>query len=279
MLYLPRMEQRMKRIKKGGFEGGAYLDTGTGFPLVLVHGFPADHRLWAHQIRQLQEQYRLICPDLPGTGSSPLAEPLKIADMARFILAILDQENIASCIVIGHSMGGYATLALAEQQPERLAGWGLFHSSAYADDETRKIGRKRSIEMMKTYGQEGFLRQMLPTLFSAAFRKAHRTAVESLIQERVAAGIDALIPYYHAMWERPDRTQVLRDARVPVLFVIGKEDVAAPMDRVLEQVHLPPVSTVHLLADTGHLGMLEKPDTATQILAQFSAFCLQGRQD
>lgn len=268
------MEDKPKRIKNGAFEGAAYFDCGTGFPVMLVHGFPADHTLWKKQTVALQQHYRLLLPDLPGTGYSPLIDPISIADMAVFLNAIVAQEKIEKCILIGHSMGGYAALAFAEKFPEVLSGWGLFHSSAYPDTEEKKKGRKRSIQMMKAYGQKQFLRQMLPSLFAETFKRTNRDKIQQLITERIRAGIDALIPYYHAMWERPDRTSTLKNTRVPVLFVIGKQDTAAPMDRVLEQVAMPPVSVVHLLADCGHMGMLEMPDTATQILKQFIDYCV-----
>lgn len=270
------MDEKPKRIQSGAFEGAAYYDSGTGYPVMLVHGFPADHTLWKNQKAALQQNYRLLLPDLPGTGASPLIDPISIADMAVFLHAIIDQEKIKKCILIGHSMGGYATLAFAEKFPEKLSGWGLFHSSAYGDTEEKKKGRQRSIRMMKEYGQEQFLRQMLPSLFAETYKKNNRNKIQEIITERIHAGIDALIPYYHAMAERPDRTSALKNTGVPVLFVIGKEDGAAPMDRVLQQVALPPVSEVHLLADCGHMGMLEMPGTATQILEQFIHYCLRN---
>lgn len=268
------MEEGLKRIKSGPFEGGAYLDLGTGFPVMLVHGFPADHNLWKKQAAELRKKYRLLLPDLPGTGYSPLIDPISIEDMAAFLNAICEQEGLEKYILIGHSMGGYATLAFAEQHPEKLAGWGLFHSSAYPDDEEKKKGRKRSIALMRKYGPEVFFRQMLPNLVASSFRNSHRATLKEMVKQRTEAGTDTLIPYYHAMWERPDRTQTLREARSPVLFFIGKEDVAAPMEDVLKQVSLPPVSEVHLFENVGHLGMIEAPDTATQVLQQFIQFCL-----
>lgn len=270
------MQKELRRLKDGPFEGATYYCAGKGFPIVLVHGFPADHTLWDMQTKQLQEKYRLILPDLPGTGQSPLIDPISIEDMADFLKDILIQEGIKKCILIGHSMGGYVTLSFVEKYEDYLTGWGLFHSSAYADNEEKKKGRKRSIELMKKYGQEKFLHQMIPNLFSQYFQKNHRDEVQDLILKRVEAGVDALIPYYHAMWERPDRTLVLKESKTPVLFVIGKEDTSAPMDSVLQQVSLPAVSQVNIFEKAGHLGMLEVPDAAIHILDQFIDFCINN---
>src|SRR5699024_286052 len=249
------MREKLTRLKSGTYEGAAYFDTGNGLPVMLVHGFPADHTLWDYPTRQLQKNYRLLRPDLPGTGYSPLKDPISIEDMADFLKDILVQEKIGKCILIGHSMGGYATLAFAEKYAERLLGWGLFHSSANTDDEEKKEGRKRSIRLMKEYGQEKFLRQMIPNHVSANLRKHNQADVQAINRKRADAGIEALIPYYHAMWERPDRTHVLKNACKPVLFIIGKEDTAAPMNKVLQQVSLPAISQVNIFEKAGHLGM------------------------
>src|SRR5579871_1173594 len=82
-------------------------------PLILVHGFAEDGRIWDRQIDGLKDRYRLLIPDLPGSGeSSHLQEPVSIDDLAESLKALLDHEGLDSCILIGHSMGGYCTLAL-----------------------------------------------------------------------------------------------------------------------------------------------------------------------
>ncbi len=267
------MQGKLHRIQEGKFRKAAYYTIGKGNPVILLHGFPADHQLWRNQIPILQEEYQLILPDIPGSGLSPIIEKISIADIGDFIKAILEQEKIETCVLIGHSMGGYATLSFAQKYPKCLRGWGLIHSSAFADNEERKKGRKRSIALMKKYGQDQFIKQMLPNLFSKKTRSEDRKKVQALIQRRIKAGVDALIPYYHAMWERPERTQVLREAEVPVLFIIGKEDTAAPLSDLLQQVSLPKISQIHILEKVGHLAMIEAPSISTKILQEFLAFC------
>lgn len=265
---------KTKTLAGGGpWEGTVYRDTEAGLPLMLVHGFPADGSLWDHQISALSGRFRLLVPDLPGSGASPEKTPLSIADMAEVLKAILDQEHIPACVVIGHSMGGYATLAFAERYPSRLKGYGLFHATAFADSPEKKAGRSRSMELMRRYGGATFLRQMMPTLFSAAFRKAHPEVLQSLVDRAEKAPSGALVGYYDAMRNRPDRTEILRQTPVPVLFVIGKEDTAAPPADVLKQVSLPSVSQVYLWEAVAHMSMLEKPELATEALEAFVTFC------
>ena len=69
----------------------------------------------------------------------------------------------------------------------------------------------------------------------------------------------ALQQYYYAMMQRPDRTHVLKNNKVPVLFVIGTEDIAAPLNDVLKQVHLPEIAYIYIIENIGHMSMLEAP--------------------
>lgn len=260
-------------MKKGPFRGARYRDTGRGLPVVLLHGFPVDGSLWDGVVPGLQKQYRLLIPDLPGSGSSPLSGDVSMENLAAFLSDLLVQESIDRCILIGHSMGGYITLAFAEYFPDKLLGFGLFHSTAFADTQEKKEGRRRSIELIKQYGADAFLRQMMPTLFSRDYRKNHTGEMLRIIRGKEPANGEALIAYYRAMMARPDRTPVLQQTRVPVLFVIGKEDTAAPERDLLRQVSLPPVSDIQLIPDTAHLAMLEKPLLSEEVLKGFIQLC------
>jgi pimeloyl-ACP methyl ester carboxylesterase len=267
------MDEQIKSLEKGTFAGTCYRDTGEGIPVMLVHGFPVDGSLWDAVAASLNKQFRLLIPDLPGSGSSPLANPINMETLADLLSGILEQEAVDQCVLIGHSMGGYIALALAEAHPDKLLGFGLFHSSAFADTAEKKEGRLRSIGLMKQYGAAAFIRQMMPTLFSRGYRKNHTAEMQAVIQSREAANVDALTAYYHAMMVRPDRTRVLQQTKVPVLFVIGKEDTAAAEKDVLKQVTLPAISDVQLLKDVAHLGMLEKPERSAELLKNFIHLC------
>ena len=90
-----------------------------------------------------------------------------------------------------------------------------------------------------------------------------------LVEQGNIFSVTALQQYYTAMMNRPDRTHALRNSEVPVLFVIGKEDVAAPIGDVLQQVHLPKIAYIHILETTGHMGMWEAPDELNNFMLEF----------
>jgi pimeloyl-ACP methyl ester carboxylesterase len=71
------------------------------------------------------------------------------------------------------------------------------------------------------------------------------------------------------MIRRPDRTAVLKEGKIPVLFVMGRYDNAVPLPDVLKQCHLPQIAYIHNLERSGHMGMIEEVAEANQILSQF----------
>ena len=99
-----------------------------------------------------------MCPDLPGSGQSEIIEDMTMEGLAESVFQLLQQLNVDKCMMIGHSMGGYVTLAFVEKHPELIEGYGLFHSTAFADTEEKKAGRKKTIETIKENGVVAFLK-------------------------------------------------------------------------------------------------------------------------
>lgn len=244
---------------------------GNGKPVVLLHGFAEDSSIWDQQVSFLQHHCLLIVPDIPGSGRSQLLakENVGIEDYARVVKTLLEQENINQCILLGHSMGGYITLAFAELFPEKLTAFGFVHSTAFADNEEKKNTRRKAIKLMEEYGVYPFLKNSTPNLFSEVYKREQPQRVSNLIEQGRKFSKEALVQYYAAMISRPDRTSILEKANVPVLFIIGSEDVAAPLEDLLKQVHLPKISYVHIMQNVGHMSMWEKPSELNKYLIEF----------
>jgi pimeloyl-ACP methyl ester carboxylesterase len=251
----------------------SYRILGNGYPVMLVHGFGEDARVWEKQEAVLEKNFQLIIPDLPGSGKSDSTEDMSMEGMARVLNGILDDAGIESCIMIGHSMGGYITLAFAELFPGKLKAFGLFHSTAYADNEEKKTARRRGIEFIQEQGPEKFLEQSTRNLFSEEFRKKNPAEVQEFVDRFTNFPAQSLVNYYEAMMQRPDRTRVLKEFTGPVMFIIGKHDTAILPDQVLEQCHLPRLAYIQLLMHSGHLGMIEETATSTGFLEKFLKDC------
>lgn len=247
-----------------------YTTMGNGSPVVLLHGFGEDSNIWQHQYAELQKHHYLIMPDIPGSGLSPaLPGSPSIDDFAAVINAILTAEQINYCTVLGHSMGGYIALAMAEKYPSLLKALGLLHSSAYADTDAKKEARKKSIEFIQTNGAPAFLKTAIPGLFSEAFTKEHPAVIEALVKKGDNFTPAALVQYYKAMIARPDRTTILRQFAGPVLLLAGKHDTAVPFEQSRQQASLAAETHVCFLRNSAHMGMLEETILFNTALTDF----------
>jgi pimeloyl-ACP methyl ester carboxylesterase len=171
--------------------------------------------------------------------------------------------------ILGHSMGGYIILAFAEKFPQYLNAFGLFHSTAYADSEEKKNTRKKGIEFIKQYGAFEFLKTVVPNLFSPDSKEKMPGKISDFINSLHNFSPTALVSYYEAMMQRPDRTDVLKKSKIPVLFIMGKYDTAIPLEDGLEQCHLPEKSYIHILHKSGHMGMMEEAEESNRFLEEF----------
>ncbi|MCB9046481.1 MAG: alpha/beta hydrolase [Chitinophagales bacterium] len=263
-----------KVISTERFPKLSYTVSGKGYPVILLHGFPLDGKIWDNVVTRISKEYCVIVPDIPGCGSSHFAgEVLSIEDMAKSIKLIADHEKLDKIILAGHSMGGYAALAFAALFPGKLLGIGLVHSFATADSEEKKDQRLKSIELFKKGGREPFIRQMIPTLFSAASRTELTEAIRSITERALLTENKSLIAFYNAMINRPDRTSNLKDSTVPVLWIIGEDDNIAINKNLMQQTSLANVNFVYVYSHCGHMGMIEADEALSNDLMSFAEYC------
>lgn len=250
-----------------------YRTFGHGRPVILLHGFGEDGQIWNQQLEKLSQNNFLIIPDLPDCGQSEMMEEAKsLEDFAEVVKAIANEEILPhhpNFALIGHSMGGYISLAFAKKYPQYLNSLRLFHSSAFADSVAKIETRKKNIEFIQSHGTIPFLRTAVPNLFSKETQELHPELIENLISIGSKISAETLIQFTKAMMERPDNTGVLKSLLKPILFIIGVHDTSVPLEISLQQCHIPKNSTVHFLQHSGHVGMWEESNVATQYLENF----------
>ncbi|PDO09827.1 MAG: hypothetical protein BLM47_10385 [Candidatus Reconcilbacillus cellulovorans] len=250
----------------------AYETTGEGRPVVLLlHGFCGSSRYWSRIAPKLGRRWTVVAPDLPGHGASdPLAgsdDGDAIETFADDIAALIRELAPQGAVVLGHSLGGYVTLALVEHHPELVRAFGLVHSTALADTEQTKAARESDIALIRATGIATFVAGKVPVWF------AEDTATErpQLIAEAKLIGFgtnrETAIRILDAMRRRPDRTRLLREADRPVLLVAGERDRITPPERVFAADH--PLVTTATVPKAGHMGMMENPERLTEIIETF----------
>ena len=252
----------------------AYEVHGKGKVVVLLHGFCSDSFVWKDFMQDLvEENYKVITIDLPGFGESDLIEEPSIAKMADAVHAVLLELKLSSFVLMGHSMGGYITLNYLEKYPENIAGIGLIHSHPFADSEEKKAAREKGIEFITRIGHPLYVKQLIPTLFTEKAVRSNSFMVDKLIFRASRYKSQGIIDALTAMKNRPDRSDVLRNSKVPVLFIIGEKDQAIPHEYSMEQTHLAETASIHILPKVAHMGMFEAEKPTQLIIRQFADFC------
>ncbi|MBC8085385.1 MAG: alpha/beta fold hydrolase [Hymenobacter sp.] len=239
--------------------------------IVFLHGFAESREVWTDFIRDFPAGYRLLTLNLPGHGTNVHdIRDYSLEAQARYVAEQLRQKSVERALLVCHSMGGYVALALAERYPDLVAGLALFHSTALPDTDDKKANRDKNLDFVRRHGVEKFMESFIRPLFAPVNRERMREQRELLEDIGRATPEATVLGVLEAMRNRPDRTQVLREARFPVLFIAGKEDVAVTIESLLPQLPLPAQSYALLLSNVGHLGYFEEPELTRRAVADFA---------
>ncbi len=238
-------------------------------PVILLHGFCETHAVWDHLVDHLARNYRVIAIDLPGFGNSLLIPaPQSIDDVADQVLELLSVNlKLETSVLLGHSLGGYIILAMAEKKPELFSALGLVNTTAYAETTERKLNRNKVMEFISHHGVEPFVRSFIPPLF---YKKSNPHSA-ALVEHGVKTSPLILLIYSKAMRDRPDRTHVLRSFSKPILFLAGREDTLIPYPEIEEQAGLVKHPTLRILDNVGHMSFLEKEEETAHAIQNFIA--------
>jgi len=244
----------------------AFDDKGSGEPLILLHAFPLDGRMWLAQRDELAGSARIIVPDLRGFGRSVDLPPAQsIDDYADDVVALLDKLRIERATVVGLSMGGYVALALARRAPHRLARLGLADTRSLADSSEGRKGRDQNIALVNSEGVPALVERLLPKLLGPNAAVDVITRARSLGNSQKAAGIAAALA---AMRDRPDTTPVLARLDVPTAILVGEADGITPHADARAMSDALARAELHVLPGAGHLANLEAPAAFDSALAR-----------
>lgn len=232
--------------------------------LVLIHGHGVDDRIWDNLDASLNDNFTIVRPNI-----SLFTFCRSIEDYGAELYRYLTNASIQKFTLIGHSMGGYIALAFAEKYPEMLEGFGLFHSTALADDEAKKHQRDQIIDLLNNHGTEAFLKHTAPNMFGERFKELFPEKLDAHIQQYSKLPATALIAGITAMRNRPDRTAVLAAMTFPVLFILGMQDKIIPFESGINLTDFPVKSYPFIFAEAGHMGMVERPDATTRMISWY----------
>jgi 3-oxoadipate enol-lactonase len=247
-----------------------YTIAGDGPPVVLLHAFPANHKMWLPVSELLAGRYRLILPDLRGHGnSSPGAGPATMQKHAADLLRLCDACGIARAVFAGVSIGGYALFEFWRQHRDRVSGLILCDTRAGADTEEGRATRLQAADDVEKRGSIAFIESMIPKLLGDSTRTSRPDLVERarkmMLQMRVA-GIAAV---QRGMAARPDSVPDLKTINVPTLVMVGAEDTLTPLTEA-ELLHRQIAgSQLEVIPRAGHYAVFEQHEAAGKAIRGF----------
>ncbi len=245
-----------------------YTDSGAGKAIVFLHGFLENKSIWNNFTLQLNLKYRIVTIDLLGHGKTDcLSYNHTMEEMAEAVHFVLKKLKVRKFFLVGHSLGGYVSLALAEQYPDNIKGLCMFHSSARGDSNEKQKDRDRAIKVVKQ-NKNLFINEAIPNLFYTK-NYPYQDEIDAIKEIASTTTLQGIVAALEGMKIRMDREIILNFAPYPVLYIIGKEDNILPYQGLIEQANLAKHGDYLLLEEVGHMGFLEAKVKSIHALNSF----------
>ncbi len=251
----------LKKVAANGIEF-AVEDAGSGAPVLLIHGFPLTHEMWAEQIRFLSQSHRVIAPDLRGFGASQVVDsPATIETYADDLAAICEalevKEPVAVC---GFSMGGYILFEFWRKYPRKVRSLVLCDTRVVSDTPEVAKDRWKMADRVLDSGNESLVIGMVEKLFSPATISGHPALVQQTAAMMRANSPTGIAVALRAMAGRDDSTYLLAGIELPVKVIVGEDDVISTPAEMRGIAQAVPQAEFITIPVAGHLAPLENPD-------------------
>lgn len=249
-----------------------YDDTGTGTPVVLVHGHPFDRTMWREQVDRLGTGYRIIAPDLRGYGNSTVVPGVTLLDdFACDIAVLLDGLGVDRFVLGGLSMGGQIVLEFYRRFPDRVRALVLADTFAKADDEGGRRWRNDMADRLLREGMNAYADEVLPKMISPKTIREQPDVAEHVLRMMRDTAPEGAAAALRGRARRRDYSDLLADIAVPTLLVVGRDDEFTPVgDAEFMHEHISD-SRLVVVDGAGHMPNIERPNEFNRAVADFLA--------
>lgn len=242
---------------------------GQGPTLLLLHGYLENTSMWEAYSNDLARNFQVVIPDLPGHGQSEVyAETHRMELMAEKVNEVLDELGITEVLIVGHSMGGYVTLAFAELYPQKTKAFILMNSTSFPDSDEKKELRLRAIDTAQR-NMNALIKMSIPLLFDAE-RLNELTQEKEFAKEMArSTPLTGVLAALKGMRERKDRSFVLRNFKGKIGVILGSKDRTVdpiPIKQLAESLRNVKI----LEQETGHMAYLEAKENTLQFIQDFA---------
>lgn len=243
---------------------------GSGIPILMVHGFALDHRMWHHQIDAFGKEYRVIAVDVPGCGNSHASRNQSVAEMAIEIFEAVEPHfEGQAAIYMGLSMGGYIGWEMISRYRSAFQAAVMCDTRAAADMPTTAEGRRQMAKKVLEEGVESVLAPMIPRLLSDQTQAEQPAVVE--LMKSMMFGVPPQTVHDHqiAMSQRQDFQPSLAIFDLPMLLICGTEDILTPPKEMKRMAEGLPNACYVEIETAGHMAPLEQPVIVNEHIARF----------
>jgi len=247
----------------------AFRRAGSGPPLVLLHGFLCDSRVWRTQLESLADSLDVIAWDAPGAGRTPdPPDPFTIEDWARSLCSFLDAQGVEQAHILGLSWGGILAQELYRLDPERVlslilvgtyAGW-----KGSIGDEASSQRLARCIRESELPPDE-LARGWIPEFFTECAPSALHEEMTAVVRDFHPVGLRLMA----RSSAETDTTELLPRISVPTLLVWGEQDTRSPLT-IAAQFHAAiPHAELTVIPNAGHVANMERPEQFNEAVRRF----------
>lgn len=248
-----------------------YFESGTGAPVLFIHGFPLSSQLWNQQVQDLNKSGHILALDLRGHGKTIYSgQPVSIDQLAEDCALFLENIGIKEKVIVcGLSMGGYVTFSIYRLIKEKIAGLILTATRSDGDSPQARKNRENTILTVESQGTEPFFTSMLSKLLSP--KNQNNLSITSLAREIIWNSCDrqTVINDQISLMNRRDSTPLLPDIDVPVLIIHGLDDQIVPIAEAQKMHEMIPGANMQIIAGAGHLPNLEQPEVFNMVVRNF----------
>ena len=244
-----------------------YKVSGKGSPVVLLHGFLETLDMWGDLTSEISLTHQVISIDLLGHGKTDCIGYVHTMDnMADAVFVILNHLKIKRAQFIGHSMGGYVALALAEKEPQLFEGLCLMNSTFEADGKALKLLRTRANKMAQT-NFENLVRVSFANLFALESKAKFKKEYENALQLALQTSVQGYIAGQEGMKLRANRFEVFKNLKCSKLIIIGKKDAVVDGEKLIHQIEGTTIDYIEF--SEGHMSYIENKSELSYNIKQF----------
>lgn len=255
--------------KLNGFQVN-WEEAGSGAPVIFIHGFPLNRKIWRTQMEALREEFRVITPDVRGHGESEATPGVyDMTLLADDLAALMRHLQCGPAFLAGHSMGGYILFAFHRKYPELVRGLMLVSTRAVADSPEGKANREALAKRVEEEGPQPVVEKMLKPMLAEASVRANpglKYEVEGMMRSTSLAGI---VGASRGMALRDDSTSLLGRINAPTLILAGTVDAMIPYAESENMAAAIPHARLHVLEGVGHLPSLERAEEVSRVMREW----------